>query len=61
MKTCESCNRPLEESEERFCPACQASKAFKKNKWIEGVVGALLIVGGIIWGIVTGGKGGRKT
>lgn len=61
MKTCESCNRPLEEGEERFCPACKANSAYKRNKWIEGIGIVIIAVAGFVVRSLMGGKGSGKS
>ena len=51
----EGCDRPLEPSEERFCPDC-ANKRDHSFKEKAGIVGAALVVVGLVTWLLTGRK-----
>jgi len=60
MKKCNECGRPLNEGENYLCPACESTKSHKKKRWGEIIVGIVVVVGGIVIKVLTGGKGGGK-
>ncbi|NLG16488.1 MAG: hypothetical protein GX556_04040 [Fibrobacter sp.] len=60
MKKCSECGRRLNEGENDLCPACESTKSHKKKRWGEIIVGIVVVVGGIVIKVLTGGKGGGK-
>lgn len=58
MKKCAKCSRPLKESENDLCPACESNKSHKNKKWTEIIGGVALVVGSIAVAIFTGKNGG---
>lgn len=60
MRHCKNCGRPLEDNEEKLCPACKSEKSHKKKRLGEIIGGVLGVVLVIFFGRGFGG-GGKKS
>ena len=53
MGKCENCERPLKDSEETFCPACQSDRSRNAKLWTE-ILGGIVGLGSLAWYMLSG-------